>query len=134
DYADVILPACSHFEHDDLFAAYGQHWLQRAEPVIPRQGDALPNTEIFRRLAARFGFTDPCFKASDAELMDEAVDAADPRLGGVAPSRIPTDHARAMTADGQEFILFGNVFPKTPSGKIELVSSYLDKRYGAALP
>jgi anaerobic selenocysteine-containing dehydrogenase len=133
-YADVILPACSHFEHDDLFAAYGQHWLQRAEPVIRPQGEALPNTEIFRRLAARFGFTDPCFRATDAELMDDALDAADPRLGGVAPSRLPTDRARAMTAAGEEFVLFGNVFPKTASGKVELVSSYLDKKYGAPLP
>ena len=65
-YADVVLPACSHFEHDDLYAAYGQHWLQRAEPVIPRQGEALPNTEIFRRLAARFGFTEAAFTATDA--------------------------------------------------------------------
>ncbi|HEU5194373.1 MAG TPA: molybdopterin-dependent oxidoreductase, partial [Methylomirabilota bacterium] len=48
-YADVVLPACSHFEHADLFAAYGTHWLQRADRVIPPQGEALPNTEIFRR-------------------------------------------------------------------------------------
>ena len=95
-YADVVLPACSHFEHDDLFAAYGQHWLQRAEPVIPPQGEALPNTEIFRRLAARFGFTDPAFTASDAELMDDAVDGADPRLGGDAaePRCPPTAPSR----------------------------------------
>jgi anaerobic selenocysteine-containing dehydrogenase len=133
-YADVVLPACSHFEHDELFAAYGQHWLQRAERVIPPQGEALPNTEIFRRLAARFGFTDPCFRATDAELMDDALDPADPRLGGARPSGIPTDRALAMTAQGQEFVLFGNVFPKTPSGKIELVSTYLHNKYGAALP
>ena len=63
-YADIVLPACSHFEHADIFAAYGQHWLQRAEPVIQPQGEALPNTEIFRRLAARFGFTEPAFTAS----------------------------------------------------------------------
>src|SRR5207245_1003860 len=73
-YADVVLPACSHFEHADLYPAYGQHWLQRAEPVISPQGEALPNTEIFRRLAARFGFTDPIFRASDAGLMDAALD------------------------------------------------------------
>src|SRR2546430_4276234 len=36
-----------------------------------------PNTEIFRRLAARFGFTDPIFGASDAELMDDALDPED---------------------------------------------------------
>jgi anaerobic selenocysteine-containing dehydrogenase len=132
-YADVILPACSHFEHPDLFAAYGTHWLQRAEPVIPPQGEALPNTEIFRRLAARFGFTDPAFTASDEELMDEALDPADARLDGVRPSLIPTDRATAMTVQGEEFTLFANVFPKTPSGKVELVSTYLQNKYGAPL-
>ena len=73
-YADVVLPASSHFEYADVYAAYGQHWLQRAEPVIPPVGESLPNTEIFRRLAARFGFDDPVFRASDAELMDDAID------------------------------------------------------------
>jgi anaerobic selenocysteine-containing dehydrogenase len=133
-YADVVLPAASHFEHDDLFAAYGQHWLQRAEPVIPRQGDALPNTEIFRRLAARFGFTDPAFTASDADLMDEALDSSDARLGGVRPSRLPTDRALEMTFGGEEMVLFGNMRPATASGKVELASAYLEQRFGARLP
>ena len=133
-YADVVLPACSHFEHDDLFAAYGTHWLQRAAPVIPPQGEALPNTEIFRRLAARFGFDDPAFRATDAELIDDAVDGNDPRLGGLRPSAIPLDRALLMTVDGAPANLFANVFPKTPSGKVELASSYLDQKYGARLP
>lgn len=133
-WADVVLPACSHFEHDDLFPAYGSHWLQRAAPVIARQGQALPNTEIFRRLAARFGFTEPAFTASDRELMDAALDAADPRLGGVLPSAIPTDRALKMTVRGEDAMLFRNVHPATPSGKVELASSYLADRFGAPLP
>src|SRR6476660_2184324 len=92
-YADVVLPASSHFEYHDIYAAYGQHWLQRAEPVIPPQGESLPNTEIFRRLAVRFNFTEPCFEATDAERMDDAVDGADSRLGGTRPSEIPTRRA-----------------------------------------
>ena len=133
-YADVVLPAASHFEHADLYPAYGQHWLQRAEPVIPPQNEALPNTEIFRRLAARFGFTDPVFRASDAELMDDALDPDDPRLAGVRPSRLPTERALAMTVEGEDAILFKNVFPKTPSGRVELASAYLERKYDARLP
>ena len=133
-YADVVLPAASHFEHADLYPAYGQHWLQRAEPVISPQGEALPNTEIFRRVAARFGFSDPIFRASDAELMDDALDPDDPRLGGVRPHRLATDRALAMTVGGEDAILFRNVLPKTPSGKVELASAYLEKKYGARLP
>jgi len=135
-YADVVLPACSHFEHADLFAAYGTHWLQRADRVIPPQGEALPNTEIFRRLAARFGFDDPAFRASDAELMNDALDGADPRMGGKRPSAIPLDRATPMTVDGggEDAVLFKNVFPKTKSGKVELASPYLEGKYGARLP
>jgi anaerobic selenocysteine-containing dehydrogenase len=130
---DIVLPAATSFECDDLYASYGHHWLQRAAPVIPLQGESLPNTEIFRRLAARFGFDDPCFRASDAELMDDAVDASDPRLGGVRPSQLPTSQAQRMSAaDGAAMVLFENVFPATPSGKVELVSDVLAKRWGAA--
>jgi anaerobic selenocysteine-containing dehydrogenase len=133
-YADVVLPACSHFEHADLFAAYGTHWLQRADPVIRPQGEALPNTEIFRRLAARFGFTDAPFRASDAELMDDALDGGDVRMGGKRPSAIPLDRATPMTVGGEDAMLFQNVFPKTASGKVELASTYLEGKYGARLP
>ena len=83
----------SHFEYPDLYPAYGQHFLQRAEPVIPPVGESLPNTEIFRRLAKRFGFTDPAFQATDADLMDEALAQDDPRLRGVKPSTLPLDAA-----------------------------------------
>ena len=133
-YADVVLPASSHFEYHDIYAAYGQHWLQRAEPVIPPQGESLPNTEIFRRLARRFGYTESIFTATDAELMDDAVDPADARLGGVRPSALPLDRALPMRFGGEDAILFKNVKPATPSGKVELASSYLHGKYDQRLP
>src|SRR6201997_2905858 len=45
-YCDIVLPAATHFEYADLYQSYGHQWLQRAEPVIEPQGEALPNTEI----------------------------------------------------------------------------------------
>lgn len=136
-HCDIVLPAATHFECDDLYAAYGHHWLQRAEAAIPPVGETLPNTEIFRRLAARFGFTDPCFRTTDRELMDEAVDPTSPRLGGVRPSEISTVKALRMSApDGKPLALFDNVMPGTPSGKVELASDSLAARWGkeARLP
>jgi anaerobic selenocysteine-containing dehydrogenase len=127
-FCDIVLPAATHVECADLYPSYGHHWLQRAEPVIPPQGESLPNTEIFRRLAARFGFDDACFKASDLELMDDAVDLGDARASGIS-----TEHALQMKGkDGKPLVLFDNVFPATPSGKIELKSESLAKRWGAA--
>ena len=133
-YCDIVLPASSHFEYGDLYPAYGQHWLQRAEAVIPPQGESLPNTEIFRRLAARFGFTDLIFRADDRALMDDAVDAADPRMGGLVGSRVAPDRALSMDVAGEPARMFHNVAPRTPSGKIELASPYLEGKYGARLP
>jgi anaerobic selenocysteine-containing dehydrogenase len=133
-YADVILPACTHFEHADIYPAYGQQFLQRAEAVIPPVAESLPNTEIFRRLAARFGFSDAAFRASDAELMDDALNLDDPRMQGIRASQVPLDRALKMEFSGEEPVLFQNVSPRTPSGKVELESATLDARYGAALP
>ena len=141
-YADIVLPACSHFEHDDIFASYGQQYLQRAEAVIRPVGESLPNTEIFRRLASAFDFHDACFKSSDQELMNDALDAEDQRMQGYEPCRLPTDLALKMTATSssgnadntEEPILFDNIFPDTPSGKVELYSESLKREYNLPLP
>ncbi len=133
-YADVVLPACSHFEHKEVFKAYGQHYLQRAEPVIRPVEEALPNTEIFRRLSKRFGFTGPLFEASDDELIDDAFSADDPRMGGRKASQVGLDEALLMRFNGKPALLFDSTLPCTPSGKVELDSDYLDEAYGQRLP
>lgn len=131
-FCDIVLPAAGSFESPDLYAAYGQHWLQRAEPVLPPPGEAQPNTEIFRRLAARFGFDEPCFLDDDAALMDAALVAGHPRLRGQRPSQLPTDRALRMSAeDGTPLALMANQMPATPSGRIELASDTLAARWGA---
>lgn len=134
-FADVILPAASHFEYADIYGAYGQNYLQRAEPVIPCVGESLPNTEIFRRLAARFGFDDPIFQETDYQLMDAAMDGGDPRMLGFAPSEVPLDRALFMTSkDGSDPIMCDTVVPATPSGKVELFSDDLEARFGYGVP
>ncbi len=134
-YADVVLPAASHFEYDDIYGAYGQNFVQRAAPVIPTVGESLPNTEIFRRLAARFGYDGPLFTASDEQLMDDAMDGADPRFGGVRPSQIALQGAIEMKrSDGAEPIMCQSIEPATKSGKIELFSEDLETRFGFGVP
>ena len=132
---DIVLPAASHFEFDDIYTAYGHSYLQRAEPVIPSVGESLPNTEIFRRLASAFGFTDAMFDDSDQQLMDMAIDPEDPRLQGYRPSELPLDRAMLMTAsDQREMIMCNTVEPGTASGRIELFSEDLEDRFGYGVP
>jgi len=134
-YCDVVLPAASHFEFDDIYTAYGHAYLQRAEPVIPTVGESLPNTEIFRRLARAFGYHDAMFDSSDSELMDAALDPADPRLQGHRPSEIPLDQALLMgNRQQQELIMCASVTPATESGRIELFCQDLEDRFGYGVP
>ena len=132
---DVVLPACSHFEYHDIYSAYGHSYLQRAEPVIPPVGESLPNTEIFRRLAARFGFDEPMFVDDDKALMDAAMDAGDPRMKGHVPSELPLEHALLMTSDsGEPLLTCGNIAPATASGKVELFSRTMQTQFGFGVP
>lgn len=134
-YCDVILPAASHFEFDDIYGAYGHSYLQRAAPVIPSVGDSLPNTEIFRRLAHSFGMNDPMFMETDAELLNAAVDSEDSRLPGCAISELPVDQAILMKANASEEVMMcKTVTPQTPSGKIELFSQELEDKFGFGVP
>jgi len=55
-------------------------------------------------------------------------------MKGSKGSRLPVDQALAMTIEGEDAVLFRNVFPKTPSGKVELESTYLAEKYDARLP
>jgi anaerobic selenocysteine-containing dehydrogenase len=68
DLADVVLPATTQLEHLDVHRSYGHTYALINHPSIAPRGQALPNTEIFRRLAARMGFDEPCFRDSDEQL------------------------------------------------------------------
>src|SRR5690349_22511860 len=74
DYADILLPATTQLEHVDAHLAYGHLYMMANNAAIAPLGEAKPNTEIFRLLAARMGFTDPCFQESDDELAAQAFD------------------------------------------------------------
>ena len=130
--ADIVLPAASHLEAGDLYKSYGHQYLQRAEPVIAPVGEALPNAEIFRRLAKRFGFEDEAFAESDEQLMAATIDPTHPALGGRSVLDLATD-ACVDVSRGARTLLRGAV-PNTPSGRIELYSEALEQSCGQGLP
>lgn len=131
--ADVILPAASHLEIGDLYKSYGHQYLQRSAPVLQPQGEAVANMELFRLLARRFGFSDPCFTDSDEQLMDQAIDAEYLGPDIDRASAIPVGSALDMGINDPESLLRGSD-ADTPSGKIELYSEALEKECGMGLP
>ncbi|MBP6220783.1 MAG: molybdopterin oxidoreductase family protein [Limnohabitans sp.] len=73
DYADFILPATTQLEHWDIHTSYGHTDVLLNRPAIAPVGQARTNTDIFRALAARMGFDDPCFAESDESLCRSAI-------------------------------------------------------------
>ena len=73
ELADIVLPATTQLEHLDVHTAYGHTDVMFNEPAIAPMGQAKPNTQIFRELAARIGFTEPCFAEDDATLARQAL-------------------------------------------------------------
>ncbi|HEV3376020.1 MAG TPA: molybdopterin-dependent oxidoreductase [Thermoleophilaceae bacterium] len=72
-HADVVLPATTQLEHLDLVFSWGHHYLTWNEPAIEPLGEAKPNTEAFRLIAARLGLDDACFRETDAQLVDATL-------------------------------------------------------------
>jgi anaerobic selenocysteine-containing dehydrogenase len=73
NYADIVLPATSQIEHHDVLWSWGQTYLTWNEPAISPVGETRSNAAIFAELGRRMGFTEPAFRASDAELVEAAV-------------------------------------------------------------
>lgn len=126
---DLVLPAPTHFEYGDLYKAYGHRYLQRSQAVIPTQGEALTNMELFRQLAARFGFDEPCFSDTDAVLAAQALDVPDAEALLASAGQGAVD-MRGHTSPG---MLRGDPFT-TPSGRIELFSEAMEVRCSQGLP
>ena len=88
DYADVLLPATTFLEHPDLYTAYGHYHLQWAEPVVPPEGEARPNTWVFAQLAARLGLSEPSLQWSAEEVARELLASGHPHLQGITFERL----------------------------------------------
>ena len=73
DHADYVLPATTQLEHLDVHTTYGHTDVMFNEPAIAPLGAAKPNTQIFRELAARMGFTEACFADDDETLARQAL-------------------------------------------------------------
>ncbi|MGC2549467.1 MAG: molybdopterin-dependent oxidoreductase, partial [Candidatus Sulfotelmatobacter sp.] len=103
DYADIVLPATTFFEHKDLQAAYGHYYLQMSDQAIAPLGECRSNVDLFRSLAARMGFTEDCFSESTDEMIDGALASSNPWLQGITRERLQREgHVRLNFAASDE--------------------------------
>ena len=123
-YADIVLPATTQLEQFDLMFSWGHLYLTLNEPAVEPLGEAVPNTELFRRLAAAMGFDDPFWNRSDEQMAVDALDWSSQVLEGIDLAGLrQTGFARLKVGSPDDFVPHreGN-FP-TPSGKLEFKSS-----------
>jgi anaerobic selenocysteine-containing dehydrogenase len=120
DYADIVLPATTQLEHIDAHSAYGHTYMMANNPAIAPLGEAKPNSEIFRLLAARMGYTDPCFQDSDDQIAAVAFDSKDVRAINVDWESLKRKGWQKLNLPAAPFAEGGF---KTPSGKCEFYSA-----------
>ena len=123
-YADIILPATMATEMDDMILSWGHFYLTYNQKCIAPPGETASNAEIFRRLAKTFGFDEPQFQRSDAQMVEDTLDWSSPALKGVTMEefkRVGYVHLKVGTPDDRCPHKEGN-FP-TPSGKVEFKTS-----------
>jgi anaerobic selenocysteine-containing dehydrogenase len=128
DYADIVLPATTFFEHKDLVAAYGHYYLQISDQAIDPLGECKSNVELFCELARRMGFEEQDFGESDDSLIDTALSSSAPQLQGITRERLEREPQVRLNVHGDEspepWLPFANGFP-TASGKALLYNAEL---------
>ena len=125
DFADILLPATTFLENSDIYKAYGHYHLQLARPALAAPGDALPNNEVFRRLAARMGFYDPCFRDTDDDMIRTVLASGHPFLEGITLEKLEAEHSVRLRLPNP-FRPFAEGGFGTPSGKCEFRAETLD--------
>ena len=121
-YADILLPASMGAEMEDMILSWGHLYFTYNEKCVESPGEAIPNNEIFRRLAARMGYEEENFKWSDSECLENYVDWDAPACDGIDLDYMREHgfaHLSVGTPDDRAPHKEGN-FP-TPSGKCEFL-------------
>ena len=133
DYADIVLPATTQLEHYDIHKAYGHLYVLANNPAIAPVGESLPNSEVFRRLAARLGFEEACFRDSDEALCRQAIGSGHANLAGMDWETLKRNGWQRLSLP-KKFAPFAQGNFHTPSGKCEFYSEALESHGVDPLP
>jgi anaerobic selenocysteine-containing dehydrogenase len=135
DYADVVLPATTFFEHKDIQGAYGHYYAQLSDQAIAPLGEARSNVWLFSQLAQRMGFAEACFRDTPEDLIAQALRAEDAEHQDAWLAGVTEESLRAAggalrlqfpgEAGGRPYLPFAEGPFPTPSGKIEFYSETL---------
>jgi anaerobic selenocysteine-containing dehydrogenase len=124
DYADLVLPATSQLEQHDIMFSWGHLYVSLNQPAIEPLGEAIPNTELFRRLGRAMGYTEEYFTRGDEDMIANAFDWSAPAMEGITVESLKeTGWARLNLPDADTYAPHAEGNFPTPSGKTEFVAS-----------
>ena len=127
-YADIVLPAASYLETDDLYRAYGAYWMQWGQKAAEPAGEARSNFHVAQALAQRMGVKDRVFTLTPREAAEELFKGATGPAAKADPAKLFAGEPHHIAHDWQ-----GQPF-KTPSGKLEFYSEQLAKQGLSPVP
>jgi anaerobic selenocysteine-containing dehydrogenase len=133
DYADVLLPATMQFEHLDLHKSYGHRYVLANLPAVKAPGECLPNTEIFRRLAARMGFDEDAFRDDDDTIARQLLATDAPTMAGIDWDTLKQTGWQKLALP-EPHAPFAHGGFRTRSGKCEFYSAALAEQGHDPLP
>lgn len=126
DYADIVLPATTFFEHEDINQDYLAWYIRYNEPAIKPLGECKSNFDMFKELAEKMGFEDKEFKMTSAEVIEETLAHASEIYGGIDYATLKEKHWHKVTPA----VPFADKKFPTPSGKIEFYSEKIKEDAG----
>jgi anaerobic selenocysteine-containing dehydrogenase len=124
-YADILLPAVTFLEQEEIKKSYGAFLLQYLAPVIPRCGEAKPNEEVFAMLGRAMGWNDRAFQDTTEDSLRIAADAIRARGGPRSLDQLREHRVVFFDFPGRNPVQFKTSFPWTENGKINLAPSAL---------
>ncbi|MFO0956193.1 MAG: molybdopterin-dependent oxidoreductase [Isosphaeraceae bacterium] len=124
DYADIVLPATTQLEHEDILGAYGHHFVMHNPAAIEPRGESRSNNDVFRALASAMGL-EPGLFPDDATLIREALDGG-PTLAGITLEAIREAGSIRLNLPGDYRPFADGKFP-TPSGKCEFYCERMEQ-------
>ncbi len=133
DYADIVLPATTQLEHYDIHKSYGHLYVLANTPAIAPLGEAKPNSDVFRLLAARMGFTEACFRDTDEDICRQALASSNPRMAGIEWEALKARGWQRLAVP-ERFAPFAEGNFPTPSGKCEFYSETAERMGYDPLP
>lgn len=128
EYCDLVLPASTQFETDDIIGDYHGWFLQICEKVIEPVGESMPNWDFFAEWGRRMGFKDQAFKDTSFDIMRQLLNTKAPWYQGITLERLQKEKWIKLPYPSSVPVRSGGKCG-TESGKIELYSEMM-KRAG----